>query len=633
MSIMITCILLYLKLFVVTESFSPVFDRPGVIKDGANDTVFFRTTQPGAIYATSLKEGQLSGLLSLNKMQGIGSLYVTSNPVGVDGFGCFAMASDGQVYLVTPSFSVSEVGLGKLPVTLDPKKFSVDPVQAVNLENLHTIFVFVRSQTNSSLLYYCYANTSIGKLSWSKWSQIGDSTPLEQDPFAATNSFLGHIEIFVVLQGGILVHTWQTGETQFTEGWHKFVLFPPKFNSTPVAHAMSHSDFNGVLQVFARGTDGNVHYISQTICDKLKNPWGPCTWDIYFDKLEGALPASSEASNPLVVSQNIHLGLEVFVVGKDKELYRSWQAERDKKWSKWELVGFLSGSRVPYNSTPAIVNDEVSWWEGIAVGPNNIVYRYAPPRSFALNDTKVAFGHNVSVRWSVPIDEATSKDWIGVFQQGTSDQLYLNYKYVGGEQNPLAYPVPKGQIDLELNLPNGKYDVRYLVNKEYVAVLNSTLSVFNATSEVEWIQLYRGIAEGLGIEAFDFEKCVEDGNLTVATFRDAFIAFEEREIIKGLHLFAQGLTDFRDALVVCDETAIVQALTKFITDLISCTEGQCEKFVIDIATELFIFYERRYEIYGDIKGATNCFKIDAYEQAGVCIGHVTAACIEKPDLQ
>lgn len=42
------------------------------------------------------------------------------------------------------------------------------------------------------------------------------------------------------------------------------------------------------------------------------------------------------------------------------------------------------------------------------------------------------------------------------------------------------------------------------------------------------------------------------------------------------------------------------------------------KFVIDVGLELVILYEHVYEIYGDIQGATNAFKILAYEQ-GKCM--------------
>ena len=89
--------------------------------------------------------------------------------------------------------------------------------------------------------------------------------------------------------------------------------------------------------------------------------------------------------------------------------------------------------------------------------------------------------------------------------------------------------------------------------------------------------------------------------------------------VTGLHKFAEGLSDFRDALVQCDETAIVKDLTKFISDLIACTEGNCVNFGIDIGVELIILYEHIYEIYGDIQAASNSFKIDAYKQGNVCL--------------
>ena len=40
----------------------------------------------------------------------------------------------------------------------------------------------------------------------------------------------------------------------------------------------------------------------------------------------------------------------------------------------------------------------------------------------------------------------------------------------------------------------------------------------------------------------------------------------------------------------------------------------CLKFAIDVGLELVILYEHIYEIYGDIQGASNSFKIEAYEQ-------------------
>ena len=71
------------------------------------------------------------------------------------------------------------------------------------------------------------------------------------------------------------------------------------------------------------------------------------------------------------------------------------------------------------------------------------------------------------------------------------------------------------------------------MNKAYDTVLQAFLTVYNATKDPEWMQLYRGIARGLGSIDGNITLCVEDGNRTVETFRAAFAAFENRQIIEG----------------------------------------------------------------------------------------------------
>ena len=81
----------------------------------------------------------------------------------------------------------------------------------------------------------------------------------------------------------------------------------------------------------------------------------------------------------------------------------------------------------------------------------------------------------------------------------------------------------------------------FRVNKEYLAVLDASLSVTGAPSEPEWVQLYTGIARGLGNLNVNITECVEDGNITVATFKAAFDAFEDRKIYDGKHSDADGI--------------------------------------------------------------------------------------------
>lgn len=42
--------------------------------------------------------------------------------------------------------------------------------------------------------------------------------------------------------------------------------------------------------------------------------------------------------------------------------------------------------------------------------------------------------------------------------------------------------------------------------------------------------------------------------------------------------------------------------------------GNCVHFAIDVVEEILILFENVYDIYGDIQGASNSFKIHAYEQ-------------------
>ena len=195
-----------------------------------------------------------------------------------------------------------------LPANLDKKDFSRDPVRAIYHKN--RTHIFVRSQTNTSQLFY---NTLDEKLNLEnvKWALIGSSDDyLKFDAHAAINTFLDRIEVFGVFQDDLVRHTWQTGPTSFEGKWEKLGLFSPSFNSSPVAHQMGHSDFNGVLNLFVRGKDGVMYHISQTTCDKVNNPWGPCTWGL-FKKLGSTVPASPIARNALTASHNIHLGIEV----------------------------------------------------------------------------------------------------------------------------------------------------------------------------------------------------------------------------------------------------------------------------------------------------------------------------------
>ena len=197
-----------------------------------------------------------------------------------------------------------------LSMNLDKKDFSRDPIQTIYHKN--RTHIFVRSQTNTSQLFYNTLNEKLN-IENVKWALIGSSDDyLKFDAHAAVNTFLDRIEVFSVFRDDLVHHTWQTGPTSFEGKWGKLGLFSPSFNSSPVAHQMGHSNFNGVLNLFVRGKDGVMYHIAQTTCDKVNNPWGPCTWGL-FRKLGSTIPASPTARNPLTASNSIHLGIEVSI--------------------------------------------------------------------------------------------------------------------------------------------------------------------------------------------------------------------------------------------------------------------------------------------------------------------------------
>lgn len=523
----------------------------------------------------------------------------------------------------TGNLQAEKIG-ASLPADLPVAEWSPD---SVVMKILHKdTFVFARSQSKQSHVYWTYRPE---KGQWSPWKIIGDSSyHVKSDPAVAINTYLNRFEVFVLLDEGTLVHAWQTDKYSFSD-WHGGIGdFPPTFDSTPAVHEMTHADFNGMLQVFVRGTDKFIHHISQTTCDKVNNPWGPCTWGIRFTKLGDRMaPGSHSAPNPLTIGVTIHGGLEVFLLDDDANLWYIYQLERGGSWREWIKLGPLDEKNA-YGTIPSIFNDDSGWWNALSVGSgDNMLHTYTQPRSISA-DKSITYASNLTVKWSVPVDDAARTDWLGIYPQEAAGDGYVDFRYVGGNQNPTGDPVHSGKLPFSLFLPDDTYEVRYVTEMKEPAIMQTTFVTSNRTYEPEWVQLYKGIALGLGNMSTDYINCVEDGNRTIETFEDAFKAFRDRNIIEGLHLFAQGLSDVSDAIIDCGETPISQDLLDFIRDLISCeSTADCVHFVIDLADIILIFYENEYEIYGDILAADNCFKLEAYEQGGLSIGRVTYACL------
>ena len=112
------------------------------------------------------------------------------------------------------------------------------------------------------------------------------------------------------------------------------------------------------------------------------------------------------------------------------------------------------------------------------------------------------------------------------------------------------------------------------VNKRYVAAIQASLEVTEGPSDQMWIQVFRGLFTGFQLKNISVETCVKDAETTVKKFEDAFTAFENREIYKGLHLVGYALTGVSAAMKDCHiDSLIIAGVEKFIKDIVSCVKG------------------------------------------------------------
>ncbi|XP_031560929.1 uncharacterized protein LOC116296948 [Actinia tenebrosa] len=615
----------------VAHSNVVVEDRLAVIKStrqASNSFTFgFHTTNGKLRYKYTENDGW-SDWIDLGSPSGT---EVISNPSAVHDAKnltkVFCLCADGQVYSIeqdaqkTTAFGKWMVISIKLPMDKGAVLNGKDNVKALIFQG--KVSVFARTLAKSSRLYWTQENNG----NWTSWSLIGGtSVALKTDMTVVYNGFSKYLEAFAVMENKYMYRTWQTSPSKWVS-WDKTGYRAPTSVHAPVAHQMPLNFFNGAINVFVFGEDGYIHHIWQTTCDKVPNPWGWCTWSLWY-KIGSAIPKSAESANPLSIGANIHNGIEVFTVSSDGGLWHLWELEQGSDWSSWEYVGRPKSG--PIASHPAIINDDKGWWAAYALGFKDDIEIVEQNRSLQLSPAEAPAGKPVIVSWMVPVDEATAMDWIGVYPSGSDNNMYVDFYYVGGGQNPGKNARSKGSLTFTSYLPKGKYDYRYLVNKKFFDAITTPFTVVSGPTDKEWVQVYRGIAAGLGKYNVSFETCAKDGEQTVETFKQAFEAFDNKQVYRGMQLIGQALIDVYKAFEACEETAIAKKLEKLANDFIKCTAGNCVNFAIDSIEEIIILFENVYEIYGDVKGASNSFKIEAYEQGGWCVGRVVAVCLAIP---
>ncbi|XP_800047.3 uncharacterized protein LOC579608 [Strongylocentrotus purpuratus] len=542
----------------------------------------------------------------------------------------FVQASNGQVYSAVQDaveflkFSPwKKVGSNTIPVTEPKRSILVDSVSAYWYGK--ELMVFARSiSSNASQLYWCKGNST----SFGSWSRLGGTAILGTDVTLMKNPYSTKYEAFMISPSGRMHRTWQHDAKSFAD-WTA-MDFAPTFStiSRPDAEIMGYSIFNGKLMVGGVGEDNYIHRCSQSTCDGVDNPWGYCTWGSWY-QTGGKIPFTlGGVQNNFAMSRNVHFGVEIFgVQDTTGQLWQAWQLDRDASWNTWSKIP-QDLSKAAFINNPYITVNKGGWWMAYGLNASNQVVVMEPARSLNVTPDSVAWGTNLSVSWSVAVDEATNMDWVAIFPSGANDDEYVDYRYVQGTLNPGKYPVRAGNASMASYLPNGSYQVRYLVNKKYVSIVETYITYYNESQESDLLQLYQGIFTGLGAFNKGIGECVNDSLLTVEKFQAAFDAFENAQIYEGLQLLGTALQDVAYTLKECEEIYIAVQLESFIKDLVECTESDCTKFVVDLLEEIIILYVNEYEIYGDIKGASNSFNLlEAYQQGGLCIGRLVKACL------
>lgn len=611
--------------------------KPPVATTGS---LAFTATDDGAVSVAQFSNGTYGGWAPF-AANPAGVTFRTTPALSPDHTELFVLGSDDNLYVAALNGAPAVFSLaGKLPKpaanATTPGAPLLQPVVAVVRQNELHVVVRVRGGD----VYWATGkrNATAGQQRLSEFQLIGDEQRASSDPSVVLNEKMDRLEAFII---GTDSKLWRShldeGSSVWVPGWKELWHNQPGFaHQAPLAiQSATHTAFGGVLEVFAVSLDDNIYAIAQASCNKGFND---CTWDTSYHRV---CEKQVLTTMPLTITLNAHEGIEIFFVDNTtRKLFHVYQDESRGPFS--DVLPAVPQATATFSSGPAVTKNTVGWWQvDLRDATFNATRVISEPRTIHLSPAGTwQSGKNLSVAWDVADDEASTFDWIGVFPAAAADVgNFLDYHYINGQLDPYNHdPVPKGSMIFDSILPNGTYVLQYIAsykNKNYLPVMTAVVNIAGFNSNATEAQLvFEGMAVGLGVENFNFEKCVDDGEHTVETLKLAFQAFDERKVFEGLHLLSQALDDLRIALVACNETDIAQRMEKFLKDLISCTSDQCLEFVIDLLEELLVItYEHEHEIFKSVNSARNCFKLQpqpAYFMGGVSIGRVTEAVIAPP---
>lgn len=84
--------------------------------------------------------------------------------------------------------------------------------------------------------------------------------------------------------------------------------------------------------------------------------------------------------------------------------------------------------------------------------------------SLEIQDTEIVLGEKAVVEWTAPIDRSR-RDWIGLFEDGASDEDYLQYHYLGSRYT-------EGEVEFTIEEP-GEYEFRLFEDNTFEKILEA----------------------------------------------------------------------------------------------------------------------------------------------------------------
>jgi beta-glucanase (GH16 family) len=143
--------------------------------------------------------------------------------------------------------------------------------------------------------------------------------------------------------------------------------------------------------------------------------------------------------------------------------------------------GSWGGAVDPSSLPNSMVVDYVRVWSGNGSSPP--VYGQAPPSSnftLSASPATVAPGGAVTVSWTAPSGQTSSKDWIALYPVGADAHSHLAWQYTGGgTSGSLTFAAPSSP---------GSYAFGYLLNDTYTSVATTPITVAGGSSIANLIQ-------------------------------------------------------------------------------------------------------------------------------------------------